>query len=81
MTLTVVAFLFALMFVLVLVAVGVLLFLSPGTPKPFLNNNGMPLADSISEKIRVRINDVEQGMFISRPCKTPATRMNTDFFV
>ena len=64
LTLTVVAFLFALMFVLVLIAAGVLLVLSPGTPKPFLNNNGMPLADSISEKIRVRINDVEQGMFI-----------------
>lgn len=48
----------------VLVLLGVLLFLSPGTPKPFLDDCGMPLAGSISEKIHVKINGIEQGMFI-----------------
>ena len=44
--------------------VGVLLLLSPGKPKPFVDENGSPLAGSISEKIHVNINGVEQGMFI-----------------
>jgi pimeloyl-ACP methyl ester carboxylesterase len=47
-----------------LVLVGVLLFMSPGTPKPFLDDSGKPLVGSISEKIKVNINGVEQGMFI-----------------
>jgi pimeloyl-ACP methyl ester carboxylesterase len=47
-----------------LVLVGILLFLSPGTPKPFLDDSGKPLGGSISEKIKVNINGVEQGMFI-----------------
>jgi pimeloyl-ACP methyl ester carboxylesterase len=47
-----------------LVLVGVLLFMSPGTPKPFLDDSGQPLAGSISEKTKVNINGVEQGMFI-----------------
>jgi pimeloyl-ACP methyl ester carboxylesterase len=38
--------------------------LSPGTPKPYIDNAGKPEADSISEKIYVNINGVEQGMFI-----------------
>lgn len=42
-----------------LVLVGVLLFVSPGTPRPFLDDCGMPLAGSISEKITVNINGVE----------------------
>jgi pimeloyl-ACP methyl ester carboxylesterase len=50
--------------VLPLVLVCVLLFVSPGTPKPFLDDFGRPLAGSISEKIKVNINGVEQGMFI-----------------
>ena len=54
----------AVLFVLVFVPVGVLLFMSPGTPKPFLDDSGRPLAGSISEKIKVTINRVEQGMFI-----------------
>jgi pimeloyl-ACP methyl ester carboxylesterase len=50
---------------LLLLLVGVLqLWSSPGRPKPFLDQNGHPLAGSISEKIHVRINGVEQGMFI-----------------
>ncbi|MDO8950495.1 MAG: alpha/beta hydrolase [Actinomycetota bacterium] len=47
-----------------LVLVGVLLLLSPGRPTPFVDDNGSPLPDSISEKTRVTINGVEQGMFI-----------------
>ena len=49
---------------LILMLTGVLLAWSPGKPKPFLDENGKVLSGSISEKIRVRINGVEQGMFI-----------------
>jgi pimeloyl-ACP methyl ester carboxylesterase len=43
---------------------GVLLLWSPGRPKPFLDEEGRLLAGSISEKIFVNINGVQQGMFI-----------------
>jgi pimeloyl-ACP methyl ester carboxylesterase len=43
---------------------GTLLAWSPGKPEPFLDENGNPLAGSISEKIFVNINGVQQGMFI-----------------
>jgi pimeloyl-ACP methyl ester carboxylesterase len=56
--------------VCVVVLVGVLLAVSPGKPKPFLDENGLPLAGSISEKIQVNINGVEQGMFIKSRDKT-----------
>jgi pimeloyl-ACP methyl ester carboxylesterase len=52
------------LFIAILLVLGTLLFLSPGTPKPFLDTGGKPLGGSISEKIRVNINGVEQGMFI-----------------
>jgi pimeloyl-ACP methyl ester carboxylesterase len=48
----------------ILVLVGVLLLWSPGRPAPFVDENGRPLEGSISEKIHVNINGVEQGMFI-----------------
>jgi pimeloyl-ACP methyl ester carboxylesterase len=49
----------------VLGLVGVLLFWSyPGKPRPFLDQHGNPLPDSLAEKIWVPINGVEQGMFI-----------------
>jgi pimeloyl-ACP methyl ester carboxylesterase len=48
----------------ILILVGLLLLWSPGKPKPFVDDNGSPLAGSISEKIYVNINGVEQGMFI-----------------
>jgi pimeloyl-ACP methyl ester carboxylesterase len=48
----------------ILVLIGALLAWSHGTPDPFLDENGNPLANSLSEKIRVNINGVEQGMFI-----------------
>lgn len=54
----------AVLFTLLIVLVGILLLLSPGTPKPFLDQRGKPLAGSISEKIKVNIGGVEQGMFI-----------------
>ena len=54
----------AVLLISLLVLVGVLLFMSPGTAKPFLDDSGKPLVGSISEKIKVNINGVEQGMFI-----------------
>jgi pimeloyl-ACP methyl ester carboxylesterase len=49
----------------ILILVTILEFWSyPGTPKPFLDENGKPLPGSISEKIFVDINGVRQGMFI-----------------
>jgi hypothetical protein len=48
----------------ILILVGLLLVWSPGNPEPVLDENGDLLAGSISEKIRVNINGVEQGMFI-----------------
>jgi len=44
---------------------------SPGKPEPFLDEEtGMPLPGSLSVKISVTINGVEQGMFIkSKDCK------------
>ena len=47
-----------------LILVGVLLACSPGKPEPFVDENGSPLAGSISEKVFVNINGVEQGLFI-----------------
>jgi pimeloyl-ACP methyl ester carboxylesterase len=56
----------ALCFVLAtaLVLLGLLFAWSPGKPQPFLDEEGQPLAGSLSEKIHVEINGVEQGMFI-----------------
>jgi pimeloyl-ACP methyl ester carboxylesterase len=49
----------------VLLIMGILLFWSyPGKPKPFVDQNGKPLAGSIAEKVFVEINGVRQGMFI-----------------
>jgi hypothetical protein len=43
---------------------GVLLRWSPGRPEPFVDEDGNPLAGSISEKNFLNINGVKQGMFI-----------------
>ncbi len=48
----------------ILILLGVLLTLSPGRPRPLLDANGKALEGSISEKTRVLINGVQQGMFI-----------------
>ncbi len=54
------------------ILVGVLLIWSPGKPQPFLDAGGRPAADSLSEKIWVNINGVNQGMFIkSKDVKNP----------
>lgn len=50
--------------VFLLIIAGVLLALSPGTPKPYLDQAGNPLAGSLSEKVFVNIGGVKQGMFI-----------------
>jgi pimeloyl-ACP methyl ester carboxylesterase len=47
-----------------LVFLGLLLAWSPGQPQSFLDENGKVLSGSLSEKIHVEINGVEQGMFI-----------------
>lgn len=49
---------------LLLLLVGLLLAFSPGKPRPVLDLNGSPIPGSLSEKVRVRINGIEQGMFI-----------------
>lgn len=46
------------------VLTGVLWAMSPGKPEPFHDENGNLIEDSISEKIHVNINGMEQGMFI-----------------
>lgn len=62
----------AVLLVVVLAAFGVLVILSPGTPEPILDDQGGVLAGSISEKTRVTINGVAQGMFIrSRNSQNP----------
>lgn len=48
----------------VFIVVALLLVWSPGKPEPFFDKNGNILAGSISEKIHVNINGMEQGMFI-----------------
>jgi len=48
----------------ILILAGVLFAMSPGKAEPLLDDNGNLIEGSISEKIRVSINGVEQGMFI-----------------
>jgi pimeloyl-ACP methyl ester carboxylesterase len=52
------------------VLTSVMLAYSSGKPKPFLDSNGIPLAGSISEKIHVMINGIDQGMFVRGKDKT-----------
>jgi len=49
---------------LLVILFGVLLAFSPGKPRPFVGETGKVLTASISEKIYVNINGVQQGMFI-----------------
>ena len=48
----------------ILILAVVLLAGSPGKPESFVDDSGKPLAGSISEKVFVDINGVQQGMFI-----------------
>jgi pimeloyl-ACP methyl ester carboxylesterase len=51
--------------ILIIVVPSILLAaVSPGKPAPFLDNNGKPLPNSLSEKVFVTINGFRQGMFI-----------------
>ena len=50
--------------VCIFILAGALLACSPGKTKPFLDESGKPIEGSISEKIHVNINGLEQGMFI-----------------
>jgi len=54
----------------VLAGVGAMLMISPGAPAPFLGADGKEIAGSISEKLHININGVEQGMFIRAKDKT-----------
>lgn len=49
---------------LILVLIGALFVMSPGKPAPIVDENGKPLAGSISEKVFIEINGLKQGMFI-----------------
>jgi len=48
----------------------IIMFSGSGKPVPFTDNNGNPTEGSISEKIFIKINGVEQGMFIKGKDKT-----------
>jgi pimeloyl-ACP methyl ester carboxylesterase len=63
----------SILLVFIIILVGMLQIWSmPGKPKPFVDENGDVLAGSISEKIYLDINGVEQGMFIkSRDVSNP----------
>lgn len=54
----------AVVFLLLITLLAVLLLISPGKPKPIVDQNGSPVAGSISEKVFVEINGIRQGMFI-----------------
>jgi len=58
------AIIFSTLIILIVILTGVLLIMSPGKPVPFLDKNENLLPGSISEKIHVNINGLEQGMFI-----------------
>jgi pimeloyl-ACP methyl ester carboxylesterase len=48
----------------ILLIAGALLMMSPGRPRPMVEQDGSSVLGSLSEKIHVSINGVEQGMFI-----------------
>jgi pimeloyl-ACP methyl ester carboxylesterase len=55
---------FSTLLVCLIIFGGAILVFSPGKAIPFLDESGIPLMGSISEKVFVNINGVEQGMFI-----------------
>ena len=52
------------LFVCILLLIAALLAVSPGKVKPILDESGKPVSGSISEKIFINVNGIEQGMFI-----------------
>ncbi len=61
---TLLAILIAFIFGSLLVLALALFIYSPGKADPFLDDNGKPLDNSISEKIFLNIGGIRQGMFI-----------------
>lgn len=55
---------FSILLAFIILLTIVLFAMSPGKPEPFLDESGQPLSNSISEKIFININGVQQGMFI-----------------
>ena len=59
--------LFGIGIVITCMVVGLFIYffmISQGKIKPYYNENGQILENSIAEKIKIKINDVENGMFI-----------------
>ena len=48
----------------IVILLGALLVINHRKPRPIVDQNGNPVPGSLSEKITVNINGVEQGMFI-----------------
>lgn len=57
-------FTFTVFLSIILILVIVLMIYSPGRLKPYIDEKGMPLKNSISEKTFITIGGVKQGMFI-----------------
>ena len=55
---------FSILLAFIFILGGVLLAMSPGKSEPLLDDNGKPLPNSVSEKMFVNINGIQQGMFI-----------------
>ena len=54
----------AIILVILILLAATLVVLSPGGPAPLTDENGKVIEGSISEKIYVNINGVQQGMII-----------------
>ena len=50
--------------VMIVLMAGTLFYFSPGKVRPILNEKGRPVPGSLSEKVFVEINGMNQGMFI-----------------
>ncbi len=55
---------FSILLACIVILVGVLLWYSPGKINPIIDQDGKPVPGSISEKVWVNINGLQQGMFI-----------------
>ncbi len=54
----------------ILFIIGLLFAISPGKVKPFVDKSGNVIPESISEKIHISINGIDQGMFIKSKNKS-----------
>ena len=63
-------FKFLIVSIFIVIAALIILFSGSRKPIPFTDDNGNLLKGSISEKIFININGVEQGMFIKGKDKT-----------